>query len=203
MERKTTTDRKKAVWGGRVALALLGGILLLASTSCSQTVRDGQSPGYLVISTLQGGAGESGTLSSTVASDVVSDDGGIFGDRGQVALLLQMKDPVLSPSPNNAITLTQYHVEYIRTDGRNTQGVDVPFAFDGGLTITVSGSATTGFTLVRNQAKLEAPLRALRGGGSAGIISAIARVTFYGRDQTGREVSVTGNIEVNFADWAG
>jgi hypothetical protein len=31
----------------------------------------------------------------------------------------------------------------------------------------------------------------------------IARVTFYGHDQTGREVSVTGNIEVDFSDWAG
>ena len=48
-----------------------------------------------------------------------------------------------------------------------------------------------------------APLQALRFGGGALAISTIARVTFYGHDQTGREVSVTGNIEVNFADWAG
>jgi hypothetical protein len=26
----------------------------------------------------------------------------------------------------------------------------------------------------------------------------VARVTFYGHDQTGREVSVMGNLEVNF-----
>jgi hypothetical protein len=203
MERKTTTDRNKAVWGGRIALALVVGILLLATTSCSEAVRTGQSPGYLIITTLQGGAGESGALFSSLASDVVSDDGGIFGDRGQAGLQLQMKDPTLSPSPNNAITLTQYHVEYFRTDGRNTPGVDVPFAFDGAMTLTISGTGSAGFTLVRNQAKLEAPLRALRGGGGAKIISAVAKITFYGRDQTGREVSVTGNIEVNFADWAG
>jgi hypothetical protein len=35
------------------------------------------------------------------------------------------------------------------------------------------------------------------------IISTIARVTFYGRDQTGREVTVTGpQISVNFGNFA-
>jgi hypothetical protein len=83
------------------------------------------------------------------------------------------------------------------------QGVDVPFAFDSGVTATVAGATTIGFTLVRIQAKQEAPLQALAFGGGANTISTIARVTFYGHDQTGREVTVTGNIEVDFADWAG
>jgi hypothetical protein len=59
------------------------------------------------------------------------------------------------------------------------------------------------FTLVRIQAKEEAPLQALAFGGGANAITTIAKVTFYGRDQNGREVTVTGNIEVTFADWAG
>jgi hypothetical protein len=58
------------------------------------------------------------------------------------------------------------------------------------------------FVLVRVQAKLEAPLAALSGLGGATVISTLAEVTFYGRDQTGREVAVTGTISVNFADWA-
>ena len=33
------------------------------------------------------------------------------------------------------------------------------------------------------------------------VISTIARVTFYGHDQTGREVSATGNIDVTFANF--
>ena len=33
-------------------------------------------------------------------------------------------------------------------------------------------------------------------------ISTIATVTFYGTDQTGREVRGSANIGVNFADWA-
>ena len=101
MERMTTTDRKKAVWGGRVALALVVGILLLASTSCSEAIRTGQSPGYLIVNSLQGAPG-TGTFGSTLASDVIADNGGIFADQGQITLQLQMKDPQLAPSPNNA-----------------------------------------------------------------------------------------------------
>ena len=107
-----------------------------------------------------------------------------------------------TPTTANYITVTQYHVSYIRSDGRNTPGVDVPFPFDGALTVTVGASAATAsLTLVRLQAKNEAPLRNLVGGNGALAISTIAQITFYGTDQTGRAVSVTGNISVNFADW--
>ena len=74
--------------------------------------------------------------------------------------------------------------------------------FDGGMTVTVAGSnATAGFSLVRLQAKLESPLKALANFGAADVISTVAKVTFYGTDQAGRPVSVTGNISVNFSDW--
>jgi hypothetical protein len=207
MERQTTDQRSKAVWGGRAGLALaIAGTMMLSS--CSKAVRQGTGSSYLVITSLQGGRGDSGDLGTSLSSDVltvVDENTGettIFGDRGQVEFALQMKDPNgLGPSPVNSITVTQYHVEYIRSDGRNTPGVDVPHPFDGAVTVTISGTGGTGFTLVRNQAKSEAPLRALRFGGGARIISTIARVTFYGHDQTGRGVSVTGNISVNFADW--
>ena len=71
--------------------------------------------------------------------------------------------------------------------------------FDGGVTITVSETTSAGFTLVRNQAKLEAPLAALVR--NRLIISTIAEITFYGRDQTGREASVTGRIDVHFGNF--
>jgi hypothetical protein len=173
-------------------------------TSCSEAIRTGQSPAYLVMTSLQGSAGLTGGFGSTLQSDVVSDTGSIAQDLGQAVLQLTMKDPLASsPTAVNAITITQYHVDYIRSDGRNTQGVDVPFAFDGAVTATVSGTASVPFTLVRVQAKEEAPLKALRLGGGANVITTIARVTLYGHDQNGREVSVSGNIEVSFADWAG
>ena len=199
MERKTTENRHKAVWGARFGAFAMASLLVGAS-SCSETVRTGDASSFLVINTLTGG----GQNDTTVESDVQGDTGTVFTDVGQAVLQLQMRDvggP--GPSPNNAITLTQYRVEYIRSDGRNTPGVDVPFPFSSGLTATVSGTQTVGFTLVRVQAKEEAPLRALRGGGGASVISTVARITFFGHDQTGREVSVTGNLDVTFADWAG
>ena len=189
-------DRRKAVWGGRIALALLSLLVLLAAASCSDTVRSGQGSSYLVITNLAGSEG------TPVQSDVVSDTGSVFADSGTASFQLQMKDVLNTPSPNNAITLTQYHVEYVRSDGRNVQGVDVPYAFDSGVTTTIAGTGSVNFTLVRIQAKEEAPLRALRLQGGAKAISTIARITFYGHDQTGRETNVTGNISVNFADWA-
>lgn len=208
--RMTTDDwraRPKAVWGGRstvVAIALGA----LALTSCSKAIRTGQSPAYLVLTSLQaakGGGSNSGAFGTTLSSDVITlvpkDTGTptIFGDSGQAAFQLQMKDTLDTPTPVNAITVTQYHVKYIRADGRNVQGVDVPYEFDGAVTVTVSGSSTVGFTLVRNQAKMEAPLAALAN--NAGVISTIAEVTFYGQDQNGRAVSVSGRISVDFSNF--
>src|SRR6185437_13935271 len=123
----------------------------------------------------EGARGTSTTFGSVLQSDVLNVDPtthveSIAADGGQAVFKLAMKDPGSSASPNapstnNFITITQYHVEYVRSDGRNVQGVDVPFAFDGAVTTTVAGSATVGFTLVRLQAKQEAPLTALAFGG--------------------------------------
>ena len=59
------------------------------------------------------------------------------------------------------------------------------------------------FEIVRHQAKLEPPLKNLAGaGGGLGFISTIAEITFYGHDQNGNEVSVTGRMDVQFGDFA-
>ena len=125
-----------------------------------------------------------------------------------MTLRLGLRNPGAPGSPNtptalNDVTITRYRVAYRRSDGRNTQGVDVPWGFDGAFTVTVpaNGSASAGFDLVRIQAKLEQPLSNLAGGGAQNVISTIAEITFYGRDQAGNEVSVTGSISVNFSDF--
>jgi hypothetical protein len=198
-------ERMKAVWGSRIQGGIaVAGLLaaLLALSSCSDAVRTGQSPSYLILQNLAGGAQNSGV----VQSDVISDTGSVVQDAGSATIQVALKDPQgPAPTPVNSITLTQYHVQYSRSDGHNVQGVDVPFAFDSGVTQTISagGTASVPFTLVRLQAKLEAPLQALAHKGGQIVISTIATVTFYGQDQNGRAVSVSGNIEVDFADWAG
>jgi hypothetical protein len=191
----------------------------LAAGGCGDAVRQGRSPGYLVVDALLGASGVTpDELSSVLASDVLTAveqtvDGEtvrvptVFEDPGQVRLRLVLRDlgapgAPAGPSLHNAITVTRYRVSYRRSDGRNTPGVDVPYPFDGAATATVTESPVTfGFTLVRLQAKLEAPLKTLVGVGGRIAISTLADVTFYGRDQAGHDVTVTGSIGVNFADW--
>jgi hypothetical protein len=52
---------------------------------------------------------------------------------------------------------------------------------------------------VRHTAKQEPPLVALRSNGVN--LNTIAEVTFYGRDQAGNEVSVTGQIGIVFGNF--
>jgi hypothetical protein len=184
--------------GTRLACAV---VLVVASVSCGDMAREGQASSYLIISELTASRG--GTTPGPFAGNLNSDVNPVFNDNGQVQFELAMKDPLLGPSPVNSITIDRYHVRFIRSDGRNTEGVDVPYAFDGAITGTVPNTSTFTFTIVRHQAKEEAPLRALRADPFIGIIvSTIAEVTFYGHDQTGRAVSVTGKISVNFADFS-
>jgi len=192
----------------RKSLVLLTGIALAGGAlGCSSHVREGRSPAYLIVDSVLAAAGTDQTFSNTLNSDVLTKNS-IFADSGQATMTLALKDigPAANPAApttNNFVTLTRYHVQYRRSDGRNAQGVDVPYAFDGSSTATITDSQTSfTFTLVRVQAKLEAPLVNLAGDGGANTISTIADVTFYGTDQAGNEVQATGSISVNFADWA-
>ena len=189
-----------------------------ASTSCTASQFSGQSSSYVIIQSLQGASGAEpdefgGTLASDVQTLVDVDVNGqqvqsptIYEDLGRVVLQLAMKNPPaaggLEPTTMNFITLNRYRVTFVRADGRNSPGVDVPYPFDGAITVTVGDEpVTVSMPLVRIQSKLEQPLLPLVGGGGALAISTIAEVTFYGADQTGREVSVSGRISVTFADW--
>ena len=194
--------------GRRVALALAIALTaVLAAASCSDKVLTGKGSSYLVIDVLEAASGaKAGTFDTRLQSDVNTTKG-VFEDPGRVTLHVAMKDVTLTtgtePTANNAITVSRYHVDFVRSDGRNAQGVDVPYSVDGAATGTITTSATSlTFTLVPLQRKLEAPLLALRNSGGAVAILTIANVTFYGFDQAGNTVSVTGSITVNFADWA-
>jgi hypothetical protein len=124
-----------------------------------------------------------------------------------VLLALALKDPGTAdlptrPSPANVVTVNRYRVRYLRADGRAAPGVDVPYGFDGGMTLSIGDEGGVGrFVLVRAQAKMEPPLITLRDSGGSLALSILAEVTLFGRDQAGHEVSVIGLVGVNFADW--
>jgi hypothetical protein len=191
--------------GRRAAMALAAAAVLITA-ACGDKVLQGKGSSYLVIDELAASSGaKSETFSTSLQSDVQT-KGGVLEDLGKVTLHIAMKDvTVLSgtePTANNLITVNRYHVDFVRSDGRNTPGVDVPYSVDGAVTGTINTSATSlVFSIVPVQRKLEAPLLALRNQGGAIAIMTIANVTFYGYDQAGNAVSVTGSISVNFADW--
>ena len=194
----------------QIVIRIVGVALCVGLASCvNEQITSSRSSSLLVIERI--GAARGGTSEQpvpTLLQSDVSTGGTAFDDIARVTTRIALKDPgspenPTAPTTANSVTVTRYRVEYRRADGRNTPGVDVPFRFDGGVTFTtLTGVQTAEFVLVRASAKLEAPLLALRGGGGAIVINAIAEVTLYGRDQTGAEVVATGTISVNFADWS-
>ena len=185
--------------------------LAAAAASCGDVARQSRAPVYLIVDTFQVANGNKSSPTFTAGpliSDVLT-KGSIYNDLGQVALRMALKDigsptVALTPSTNNDVTITRYHIEYVRADGRNTPGVDVPWPFDGAATGTVAAGTTLtlGFEMVRHAAKEESPLVQLRGLTNPTLINTIAYVTFYGQDQVGNVVSVTASIAVEFGDFA-
>ncbi len=201
----------------RIITRTLTAAALLAATSCGSAVRTGSSSMFLVIDSLAAtrGSATTGKAVSSLTSDVLTivTTGGsctpatpcptVFMDSGTATLRLVPKDVTLAtgPTSNNEVTITRVHIAFRRSDGRNQEGVDVPFAFDSFTTGTVpaTGTASVSFELVRIQAKEESPLVQLVSSGQ--IISAICDITLYGQDRTGNTVSATGSISAEFGNF--
>jgi len=194
--------------------------LVVGSVSCGDVVRQDRAPVLVVIDTMEAASGaDPGTMTGFLLSDVQTlveqqVDGEavrvptIFNDVGQATMRIIPKDAgngsiSLAPTPWNNVTINRYHISFLRADGRNTPGVDVPFPVDGAVTATVGSTPTVvPFEMVRHQQKLEQPLRALANFGGRLFISTIAEITFYGADQVGNSVQVKGTISVSFSDYA-
>lgn len=189
----------------------------ISTSSCGDMARTGQSPVYLVLNSLTASQGSrtSGTGAGHLLSDVITNVTSpapctpaspcptIFNDTGAATFSLALKDVTnpTGPTSNNTVTINRFRVVYRRADGRNTPGVDVPYPFDGAGTVTIpeNASATLGFELVRHAAKQESPLVQLQTNNQ--IITTIAEVTFYGQDRVGNDVTVTGNIQIDFGNF--
>ena len=160
----------------RAALALT-----LLAPGCSNLLTQSATSSFVIINSLEASTGRepdkiANVLNSDVLTYVKKDVNGtsiavptIFADNLIATFTLGMKEPgtvetPTKPTPINQITITRYRVKFIRSDGRNTEGVDVPYGFDGGVTVTVTqDGAKAVMTLVREQSKSEAPLRGLVG----------------------------------------
>jgi hypothetical protein len=214
------SGRRKAVWGAAVALGVTLAALSLAGCG-GDNFQAGEGSSYLIVNSLEAASGaEPAAFGTVLQSDVITlvactnpttgEEGRcptVFSDPGRVSFRLQMKDAGTPTSPtaptaNNFITITRYRVEFTRSDGRNTPGVDVPHPFDATMTVTVgAGGVETGFLLIRHTMKGEAPLLAIANGGGLGMITTNAKITFFGHDQTGREVNTEAQMSVIFGNF--
>ena len=122
--------------------------LVVGSVSCGDVVRQDRAPVLVVIDTMEAASGaDPGTMTGFLLSDVQTlveqqVDGEavrvptIFNDVGQATMRIIPKDAgngsiSLAPTPWNNVTINRYHIAFLRADGRNTPGVDVPFPVDG------------------------------------------------------------------------
>ncbi|HJU43542.1 MAG TPA: hypothetical protein VJ691_12030 [Vicinamibacterales bacterium] len=215
------TTRQSLSNVNRLAIAA---VVAVTSASCgSELMRTGRAPVFLTITQIEAAKGDDpstfvASLLSDVQTIVEQQIGGvtvqvptIFNDLGRATIRVDLKDQgfVLAQggtaitTPIQSVTITRYRVSFRRADGRNTPGVDVPFGFDGATTATIPVGSSAGvvFDLVRHANKSEPPLANLIGGGGSIFISTVAEITFFGRDQNGNEVTVTGLMDVTFADF--
>ena len=198
-----------------LARAAVAVACLSSAAGCGgELLRTGRAPMYLVVTRVTASALGEGENTAFLQSDVqtlvdTQINGQtvkvptVFNDNATVFLRIEQKNTQFPTVALNAVTMTRYRVVFRRTDGRSTPGVDVPHAFEGGLSTTIGPSEEGGvsFEIVRHQAKLEPPLKNLAGFGGLGFISTIAEITLWGRDQNGNEVVATASMDVHFADF--
>jgi len=171
------------------ALALAGCVPDFASS--------GNGPLLLLMTGVNGG--------SVLTSDV-SLGGSICPDFVSLRLENKPKNPnQVTLDWRGDLVVTRYQVSYFRSDGRGAQGVDVPYTISGNLAAEViyDSVANLSIEVVRRQAKLEPPLTGLVGGfGNPTVLTMFAQISVQGRTNIGDAVSATGQLQIDFADFA-
>jgi hypothetical protein len=189
---KTLTTRAALV----VAAVAMAGCSANYSTGNTSTV-------LLIIAAVNGGA--------PLKSDVLT-SGAVVNDPAELAIAVRFKNPNIATIPQipSAVIIERYEVSYRRSDGRGVEGQDVPYRISGNVTagfdVKSSGTDPLSIDVVRAQAKLESPLRNLRGVstntlGGAFVLTLFADITIHGRTISGQPVTATGSLQIDFADY--
>lgn len=178
--------------------------IVLFLFGCNPVEDDSDSSSFLILLSLTGTDIE-GQEANYLQSDVILSDGTVTADAAKAVFKVELLEPtsIMGPSHFNSVVLTKYTVTYLRSDGNNRQGVDVPYAFDGALSTTIEVNATVNvsFIIIREVAKLEPPLVNLLEGRGEGVLQVTASVEFYGHDMTNRKVKAVGYLTIFFANY--
>ena len=177
-------------------------VIVLAALSMTGCVpdwaKDGEAPVVLLMTAINGG--------SPLSSDMRISTGAVCPDLVSLRLENHFKNSsVTNTGFRHDFTVERYEVRYFRSDGRNTEGVDVPYTITGNVAQEVieESAATLNLEVVRRQAKLEPPLTNLVVGGGAIIVTMFAEVTLHARTTTGQTTNpVSARLQIDFADFA-
>jgi hypothetical protein len=178
-----------------MALAVASGLSTLSCTP--DWAKSGEAPVILLMTAINGGV--------PLDSDVRISNGGICPDFVSLRLENHFKNPNLTNTGfRHDITVERYEVHYFRSDGHNTEGVDVPFAITGNVAQEVVEESASSLIIevVRRQAKAEPPLANLKTGGQESIFTAFAEVTLHARTTTGQVTNpATARLQIDFANF--
>jgi hypothetical protein len=179
-------------WAMRIS-GVLALVTALALGGCGDDyITDSQASVLLIVRSIEDGA--------PVLSDIISEENTIVNCDVVVEAEVVAKNPGTAPTRRDTVTLSSYRVKYTRSDGRDVQGLDVPYEISGPLTQSIdsAGSATFPVTAVRHQAKIEAPLKNVTG---LDLVTMSAEVTLFGKTLNGDGVSASGSVQITFADY--
>lgn len=195
---------------GRNAMRVAGLLLLVAMAGVAgpgctpDFAEQGQAPVILRILKITASSEPAGEESDFLISDVEF-EGSVFNDNAVIEMEVLPKNPnaVGLDTRLNDVLVERYEVRFIRSDGRDQEGVDVPFRHTGAVATVVpyDDTASAAVVVVRHQAKREAPLANIQGGGGANLLTVIAEITVHGRTTAGKGVSATGRLQILFADF--
>jgi len=177
------------------------GMLVMAGCT-PDWARQGNSQQILLMTAINDG--------NRLQSDVAISNGGVCPDVVPLRLENHFKNPsVVNTGFRGDLTVERYEVRYFRSDGRNQEGVDVPYRITGNVAQEVQGgsAALLNLQVVRLPAKLEPPLIQLRNdrgpNGGAIVVTVFAEVTVHARTTTGQTTNaVSARLQIDFADFA-
>jgi len=180
------------------AMAVVLALGALAMSGCvPDWAEQGDSPNTLLMTGINSGA--------PIDSDVRISSGGVCPDFVDLRVENHLKNPLnTDASFRSDIVIERYDVRYFRSDGRSTEGVDVPFRITGNVAqeIQASNSAVLNLEIVRRQAKLEPPLRNLQGLGGGQVVTMFAEVTLHARSTIQQSLNTaTARVQIDFADF--
>ena len=176
-------------------------VFVLGALSLSGCVpewaRQGDSPEYLLMTAINGG--------TPLSSDVRISSGTVCPDFATLRVENHQRNPMNTDASFRAdIVIERYEVRYFRSDGRDTEGVDVPYRITGNIAqeVQAGGAATVSLEVVRRQAKLEPPLRNLVGLGGAQVVTMFAEVTLHARSTVQQSTNTaSARLQIDFADF--